>query len=101
MCYDSGGGYDGGCGYDRGSGYDGGFGYDIGSGYDGAGGCFFFFIPNVYRGLVSSVITIDNKITIKNFRMHQSRTLSYLLFAYTVSEDLIRGNEVLQLFLEF
>ena len=62
---------------------------------------FFFFIPYVYRGLVSSVITIDNKITIKNlknvlYRMHQRRKLSYLLFAYTVSEDLIRGNEVLQ-----
>ena len=95
MCYDSGGGYDGGCGH------------DIGSGYDGAGSCFFFFIPYVYRGLASSVISIDNKITIKNFkknvvyRMHQRRILSYLLFAYTVSEDLIRGNEVLQLFLEF
>ena len=33
--------------------------------------------------------------------MHQRRKLSYLLFAYTVSEDLIRDNEVLQLFLEF
>ena len=28
--------------------------------------------------------------------MHQRRKLSYLLFAYIVSEDLIRGNEVLQ-----
>ena len=48
MCYDSGGGYDGGCGYDRGSGYDGGFGYDIGSGYDGAGGCFFFSLFQMF-----------------------------------------------------
>ena len=65
---------------------------------------FFFFIPYVYRGLVSSVkLTTNNNKNSKNvlYRMHQHRTPSYLLFAYTVSEDLIRGNEVMQLFWEF
>ena len=42
MCYDSGGGDDGGCGYDSGSAYDVGCGYS-GSGYDGVGVFFSLF----------------------------------------------------------
>ena len=49
-------------------------------------------------------MTIDNKIATKTqkrlilYRLYQQRTLYDLLFAYSVSEDLMRGNKVLQLF---
>ena len=47
-------------------------------------------------------MTIDNKITMKTEKrlelLHLGSTLSDLLYVNTVSEDLMRDNEVLQLF---
>ena len=89
------------CGYE----YDGGCGYS-GSGYDGAGvWVFFLFIPYVNRGLASPVIKIDKKITIKTQRTSDIVCINaihcLICSLDTVSEDLMRGNEVLQLLLGF
>ena len=67
---------------------------------------FFFFISYVYRCSVSCCTDNRQQNTnspLKNglYHLHQCCTLPDLLFAYTVSEDLVRDNEVLQLFLEF
>ena len=62
---------------------------------------FFSFCHTFTEVQFNAAITIDNKITTTTTtqkHLHQRRTLSDLLFAGTVSEDLLRGHEVLQLF---
>ena len=68
----------------------------------GVGGCVFSLFHTFSKVQFNAIMTIDNKITMKTEKrlelLHLGSTLSDLLYVNTVSEDLMRDNEVLQLF---